>query len=403
MAGCQYGFRPIHSTEQAVTKFIADTLDAREKNENTLATFLDLSKAFDTIDHKILLEKLKYYGIRGVAFDWFMDYLNERKQYVLYNNKKSDIFDIICGVPQGSVLGPLLFILYTNDLPQNLAQTKCILYADDTTVYLSDQNQQDLFDRMNKDLAILSDWFKANNLSLNSNKSNHVFFAHNTKSVSCSRELFIDESCIDRVKCTKFLGLHIDEDLQWHEQINYCRKKITNGLYALNMSKHFLSTQNLKMIYYSLIHPFLQYGLMLWGSTYKKYLKKIEVLQKKAIRIVCKTIYNEHSAPLFKRMKIPNLDCLFKLQVGKFMYTVKNKLTPTSLQNVFTANHNVHIYNTRQRNDVHYKPIKKNIVHKSFLCKGPEFWSGFPSEIKQANSFNSFKSKLKKYLISLIV
>ena len=158
----------------------------------------------------------------------------------------------------------------------------------------------------------------------------------------------------------------------------------------------------MKLLYYSLIHPYLQYGLMLWGSTYKKLLKKVEVLQKRAIRIICRANYNEHSTPLFKRLKIPNLDSLYKIQLGKFIFSAKNNLISSPLRNIFTLNHNVHMYATRQKDELHYQPIKNSIVHKSFLCKGPELWSGLPSEIKESNSLPSFASKLRKHLTSLL-
>ena len=177
----QYGFRPNRSTDDAITKFITDINSSlNNQNNMSLSVFLDLSKAFDTIDHNILLHKLSFYGIRGLAYDWFRDYLTNRRQYAEYNGARSSTQSVTCGVPQGSVLGPLLFIIYTNDLPDTLNQSSSILFADDTTLYISDDNLYRLYAKMNEELNILTDWFKANKLSLNISKTKYILFSNSS-------------------------------------------------------------------------------------------------------------------------------------------------------------------------------------------------------------------------------
>ena len=147
----QYGFRKNHSTINAVTELVSHVIKAMNRRENTISVFLDLSKAFDTVNHNILLRKLEFYGIRGIALEWFKHYLTGRKQYVLYNNTQSSKQYITCGVPQGSVLGPLLFLIYINDIPNCLKYSKSIVFADDTTIFASCKNMNTLYNNMNDD------------------------------------------------------------------------------------------------------------------------------------------------------------------------------------------------------------------------------------------------------------
>ena len=166
-------------------EFTSDILNSTENKLTSIAVYLDLSKAFDTLDHNILLRKLHHYGIRGIALDWFRSYLTDRNMYVDYKGITSKQHNINYGVPQGSVLGPLLFILYTNDLPSTLTVSKSILFADDTTIYYSHSNLNTLCTNLNKDLQILNDWFKTNKLSLNVSKTQYMIF--NKKKPTCTR------------------------------------------------------------------------------------------------------------------------------------------------------------------------------------------------------------------------
>ena len=201
----QYGFRSGHSTIHAVTKLTADILASFDNNKDSLAVFLDLSKAFDTIDHDILIKKMNVYGIRGIALDWFKNYLTGRKQFVSYGSVSSEHCDINCGVPQGSVLGPLLFIIYTNDLPHALEKAKCILFADDTTVYLDSNNHLELRNDIESDLTRLDDWFRANKLSLNVLKTNFIMFHRKYRDQNMVYDtLSLGNQDISRVSATKF-------------------------------------------------------------------------------------------------------------------------------------------------------------------------------------------------------
>ena len=257
----QFGVRQKHSTMDANTKFVTETCTSLDNNESTLAVYFDLSKAFDTIDHTILLNKLEFYGIRGQALDWFSSYLYQRKQFVHYMGNDSHVQTIKCGVPQGSVLGPLLFIIYTNDLPGCLNLTKSILFADDTTIYLSSNNISYLYTTMNGELIKPTDWFRANKLSLNISKTNYILFTYQNRQVVTNIDLQLSDISIERTKYTKFLGIYIDEKFKWDEHINVMKTKISKSFFAINKVKHILPRNMLTTLYYSLIYPYLTYGI----------------------------------------------------------------------------------------------------------------------------------------------
>ena len=223
----QYGFRKKHSTYMAIMKFHEKVTEAIDKNEFCLGIFIDLSKAFDTLDHEVLLKKLSIYGIRGIANKLIKNYLQDRQQYVVYNNSESNCKTITCGVPQGSILGPLLFLLYINDISYISKILTFILFADDTNILYSNSDIWELERLVNTYLSIISDWFKANRLSLNIQKTNFMLFGFKHIPITVFRNFHIkiDSINISSVEITKFLGIIIDEKLKWQHHISYVALK----------------------------------------------------------------------------------------------------------------------------------------------------------------------------------
>ena len=223
----QYGFRPKHSTYMAIAQLVDKVTNAVEKNETTIGIFLDLSKAFDTIDHSILLHKLEHYGFRGIVLEWFENYLSNRTQYVAFNNCTSEPGNITCGVPQGSILGPLLFILYVNDITYTSNVLDFILFADDTTILYSHKDINSKIELINKELDEVTNWFKANKLSVNASKTNFMIMGTPHMTSTKTREdlnVLLDNTVLERVKFTKFLGVLIDEYLAWKNHIDCISK-----------------------------------------------------------------------------------------------------------------------------------------------------------------------------------
>jgi len=284
----QYGFRYMHSTYMAVLDFIKDINVAIDNNMYTAGIFMDLSKAFDTIDHNILLHKLYHYGFRGVSHNWFTSYLMNRKQYVSYNSTLSSYENVHCGVPQGSILGPLLFILYMNDICSTFKLLSFILFADDTTVFYSNSDINNVYDTINCELKEVCNWFKCNKLSLNAAKTNLMFIGkpYQTKHITDNRHIYLDGCKLTRVSDAKFLGITLDENLTWKSHINAISKTCSRNLGVLNKLKHVLPKTSLYQLYCTLILPYLSYGILLWGSANKENLNRIFKLQKRALRRV---------------------------------------------------------------------------------------------------------------------
>ena len=301
----QYGFRPKHSTEHAALELIDRIINKMDTNEIPLNIFLDLSNAFDTIDHTILLNKLKYYGLKGPTLNLFQSYLTNRRQYTEIEDTTSTILPIQVGVPHGSILGPILFIIYVNDLPQCSNKFDFIMYADDTTLSstigsFSDINSNTNADSLiNAEICKVIEWLKLNKLSLNKTKSKYMTF-HMPKKEIPHLALTIDGVNIEKVEEFNFLGLTIDTNLKWKKHTDKISNKCSKITGVLNRLK-LLFPQEIKcLLYNSLIVPHINYCITAWGF----YRNRITIIQKKAIRIITASSYISHTEPLFKQLNL---------------------------------------------------------------------------------------------------
>lgn len=405
----QYGFRKKHSTEMAALELIDRIYKELDNKEIPIAVFLDLSKAFDTLDHSILLHKLKYYGVNGISLAWFSSYLTNRHQYVEIDGISSEPLSITTGVPQGSILGPLLFIIYMNDIHSTSSKFKFVLYADDSTLFsplcsfsfgLTPVKTEQIANNINKELRYVTDWLSVNKLSLNASKTKFMIFHFNQKNIPSENvpKLNINGIEIKKTSEFNFLGLTINDKMNWISHINNLAQKISRSIGILNRMKHFLPPTILKIMYSSLILSRLTYCITAWGFECSRLLK----LQKKAVRIITGSKYNAHTEPLLKENSLLKLNDIFKLQCLKLYHKYKNNNVPLYFNDMFASNDVIHSYNTRQRHNLHIYGTRTRAASNCIRHYIPKLIGELPSLITEkidTHSYNGFSAYAKKMFI----
>lgn len=310
----QFGFRSNCSTIDALSKITEKIRWEINKGNVTSCVFMDLKKAFDTIDHCILLKKLEYIGVRGLPNDWFRSYLSDRKQYTTVNGASSICSSICCGVPQGSILGPLLFIIYINDITQTCSSFQPYLFADDTNLLYCGPSDTEA---INVDAIQVTRWFKANKLSLNIQKTKQV----NIK-VSNSNKLppiEIDNQPLNIVKSCKYLGLHIDETLMFDPHIEFVRQKLRRACGMISKLRHVVPRHVLLKYYISNFAPIIHYGILIYGCTTFHKLEPILKIQKRAIRLIHFKSPRDSTYELFFHLRVLTVHELFIYELLKFV------------------------------------------------------------------------------------
>ena len=365
----QFGFREKHSTSHALMSMIQQIRDTMDDGNIAVGVFVDFQKAFDTVNHEILLRKLEHYGVRGTPNNWFKSYLTDRKQYVALDNTNSDHASIKHGVPQGSVLGPLLFLVYINDLHTCINHSITRHFADDTNlIHILNKLFPNSVKKLNRDLRCLNNWLLANKISLNSTKTELIYFR---KSGSMIPEKRIKLNGVKLIACSdvKYVGITLDEHLTFnpHRDILHSKLKRANNL--LSISRHYVPRGILHQIYFGQFYSHLTYGCQIWGLNDNDNLK-ILTQQKKAVRKISFAHFEAHSDPLFKELNMLKLPDTIKLNNMLFVHNVLNNKAPKAFNNYFKFE-NLHDHDTvRNPNSVYSTPKGSLELPKTNLLVG---------------------------------
>ena len=342
----QFGFRNNRSTTHALIEITENIRKACDEGIFSCGVFLDLRKAFDTVNHEILLSKLEYYGIRGKAKNWFKSFINNRQQFTSIDGHESDPNKISHGVPQGSVLGPLLFIIFINDLHLSVKHSKVRHFADDTNLLLSDKSLKKINKHINHDLSLINKWLRANKISLNTSKTEIIIFRKKNKAITKHLDFRIGGQRIEVSNKVKYLGIILQEHLEWNIHINNLSNKLNRAIGLLSKIRHYVPKFLLRTIYYALFNSHLIYACQVWGQK-ETIVRKLLTIQNKALRIINFKPFDHPADPLYHSNKILKITDYIKLLNCMFVKDVLSGNCLSNFEGTFKLATNIHQHRTR--------------------------------------------------------
>lgn len=390
----QFGFVPKSNTLTASVNLINDLVTGLDEKKIVSCIFIDIRKAFDCVHHQLLLHKLKIIGFSVQATNLLESYLNNRIQVVKINNTVSTAVKIKHGVPQGSILGPTLFILYINDIFALPLKGKLQLYADDAAVVYLVDDESVLKSYIEHDLNLLTQYFEQNHMVLNLEKTNFMVFSFNNSN-NIRLNISVDGNTIQQVNLFRYLGLEIDQNLKWNSHISSICSKISPYIFALKKIRKFVTEPTAWKIYYAYIHPHLIYMNSIWGCTALTYLSSLKVLQNKSLKIIKGLPALNPSHELYNNKILP-LHLLNKFETCCFIYKIVKNLVKTNI--TLIANSEIHAHDTRSNSNFFIIRSRTRLAQRSLMNRGITLFNGLPNNIKNARSIIEFKVKLKQFL-----
>jgi exonuclease III len=393
----QSGFRKSHSCETALNFVIAGWKEAMDRNEITTALFLDLRRAFETIDREILLKKLRNIGIRNNEFEWFKSYLTGRTQKVKINDVYSESIENKLGVSQGSALGPLLFLIYMNDIVHTVKDCSIKLFADDTLIYISGKNVEESILKMNNELKNLVTWLKMNKLVLNIEKT--VYMNISSKRVETDSVVLMDDKVIKNVNQAKYLGIIMDSRLNFADHFDYVLQKMSRKISFLWRIRRKLDLNHRITVFMTVIAPHIEYCSTILFIMSEERIKKLQKLQNRAMRIILGCDRRTRIADMLSQLSwLMTVKQRLVFNSLVFIHRIKCGVLPSYLGSRLVYSHQVHDYPLRNVNRFRLPRCNKSMTKNNLFYKGLQMYEALSSEMKNEQNVGKFKKLCKTYV-----